>query len=171
MKKFFDKHIKNKKGISSLQTAIGVFAILICLCAFMDLSTNMYKFNALSTTATYVTRIVEKQGGITTTPPSSYRGEFASTASVYNDVKAIMNNAGIKDGQWDVYVNGTKLNGGNSSSTKYYGENVKVEVRVRYGWNMVKNFFKLNQEYEKVAVRETKSSLIKRTSNVKSEFR
>lgn len=171
MKKIINKYIKNKKGISSIQTAIGVFIVLICICAFMDLSTTMYKFNALSTTATYVTRIAEKQGGITTIPPSSYRGEFTSSTDVYNDVKTIMNNAGINDSQWDVYVNGGRLNGFNDTPVRYYGEDVVVEVKVRYGWNMVKNFLRMNQEYEKTATRTTKSSLIKRESNVNTQFR
>lgn len=170
MKKYINKYIKNKKGLNAIQTAIGVFIVLICICGFIDLTTTMYKFNALSSTATYVTRIIEKQGGINPTPPKSFVGEFVPTAELYNDIKAIMNNAGIADDKWEVFVNNVKVAGNNYGIIKYYGEDIKVEVRIKYSWNMVKNFIRINNEYTKSVTRHSKSSLIKRESNINSSF-
>lgn len=171
MKKYF-KYLKNKKGLSAIQTGIGTIIILMCICAFVDLSTNMYKFNALSSTATYITRIVEKQGGIAQTPPSSLKGEFVPTYELYNDVKKIMNNAGIADDKWEVYVNGTKLIGGSGNGRiKYYDEDITVEVKIRYDWGLVKNFVGFNKEYEKSVTRHSKSTLIKRETNINSSFK
>lgn len=170
MKKYINNYIKNKKGLSAIQTGIGVFIVLICICGFIDLTTTMYKFNALSSTATYVTRIIEKQGGIAQTAPKSYRGEFVPTSELYNDVKKIMNASGVADDKWEVYVNGTKLAGTNTGVIRYYNEDIKIEVKIRYSWNMVRNFININKEYEKTVTRYSKSSLIKRESNINSSF-
>lgn len=170
MKKLFKKYINNTDGLSAIELGICTLIILLCICFFIDLTTNMYKFDALSTTATYVTRTVERQGGISNNPPSSYNGEFASTSELYADVKKIMNNAGVKDSEFTVTVNGTELKNNNTSTTKYYGEDITVKVTIKYNWGLVKNFIGLDSTYSKTSTRTTKSSLIKRTNGNNSSY-
>lgn len=171
MKKIFKRYIEESKGLSAIELGISTLIVLLCICFFIDLTTNIYKFNALSSTATYVTRIVEAQGGIAPTSPSGYKSEFVSTADIYKDVKKIMNNAGVKDSEFDVKVNGISLTNPNAKSLKYYGETISVSVEINYSWGLVKNFIGLNNNYTKSTTRYAKSTLINRNnSNTSGEF-
>lgn len=156
--------LKNQKGVNTIETAIISIIILMCIGAMMDLNNVIKKFNATSSTTSYISRTIAKQGGARTNKPTSFNGEYVTSQELYNDVKSALNNAGISDTDWSVTINGVKLQPNSNLAIVSYGGTMKVNLTIKYKWNFVSQFNGGNS-FQKVSNRIVMSTFKYRTSS------
>lgn len=138
--KLSDK-IRNSKGLNTIELVIITLTVLVIICATIDYTIIMRKQNAVSTTVNYVARTIGKQGGVREGKPANFTGEYFNSASLYNDVKKIMNDADIKDSDWVLTIktprDGTKtLTSTTNLSVVEKGNDMEVSLTVNYYWKL-----------------------------------
>lgn len=131
------KILKNNKGLNTIETAILSVIILTCIGGLIDLNSIMKKFNATSSTASYISRTIAKQGGVRINKVPQYNGDYVTSRVLYNDVKKILNDAGVKDSEFTVKIDGTLLSPSTNLPIRSYGTSMKVELNIRYKWNFI----------------------------------
>lgn len=158
------KILKNKKGINTIETAIISIILLMCIGGMMDLNNVIKKFNATSSTTSYISRTISKQGGVRMSKPLSFNGEYVTSQELYEDVKSALNKSGIKDTEWSVTINGVKLQPNSNLAIVTYGNTMKVNLTINYKWNFVSQFNGGNS-FQKVSNRVIMSTFKNRTSS------
>lgn len=156
--------LKNQKGMNTIETAIVSIIILMCIGAMIDLNNVIKKFNATSATTSYISRTIAKQGGARTNKPTSYSGDYITSQELYNDVKSALNKAGIKDTEWNVTINGVKLQPNSNLAIVTYGGTMNVNLTINYKWNFVSQFNGGNS-FQKTSNRVVMSTFKYRTSS------
>ena len=157
--------LKENKGVMVIETAIVSIIIIICICGIVDLNSVMKKHNSISTTATYISRVVSKQGGVRTSPPDGYYSNYVTSQELFNNVQFVLNKAGIKNDDWDVYINDYKLSPNSYLPVFSRGESIKVSLKAKYKWSIVSQLTPIRLEQSKTANRNVVSTFKNRTSN------
>lgn len=157
------KYIKNKKGLSSIETGILSIVIIFCIGGLTDLNGVMQKFNTLSTTANYISRIVGKQGGVRMYQPSGFDGTYINSSKLYSDVKKAMNDSGIEDKDFSIEIDGQTLKGNSNTPIKTRGEKIPVKLTIKYEMGFISNLTMNSKKYTKTAERDILSSFKNRT--------
>ena len=161
--------LKNKKGMNTIETAIVSVIILMCIGGMIDLNTIIKKFNATSSTTSYISRTIAKQGGVRMNKPQSFNGNYVTSQELYSDVKSALNKAGIKDSDFQVTINGNKLQANSNLPIVTHGKTMKVELKIKYKWSFISQFNGGN-DFSKSSNRVVMSTFKYRTSsNVGSE--
>ena len=158
------KKLKETKGLNTIEVAICSMIILVAIGGLLDLNGIMKKFNATSSTTSYIARTISKQGGVRMNKPSSFSGEYVTSQSLYSDVKSNLNNAGIKDSEFTVKINGYTLSSSSNVPIVTYGDDLKVELTINYSWKLLSQFTGGNN-YSKTSNRIVTSSIKNRTSS------
>lgn len=140
IKKRIKDTLKSKKGINTIETAILSFIIIMCIGGMTDLNTIMKKFNATSSTTSYISRTVSKQGGVRTNAPESFSGDYITSSELYNDVKSVLNKAGISSSDFKVTINNQVLNNTTNIPIVNYGKNIDINLQINYKWKFTENF-------------------------------
>lgn len=157
------KKLKEIKGLNTIETAICTMIILVAIGGLIDLNGIMKKFNATASTTSYIARTISKQGGVRMNKPSSYSGQYVTSQSLYEDVKSNLNNAGIKDSEFRVRINGYTLSPNSNVPIVSYGGDLKVELTINYSWKLLSQF-NGSQNFSKTSNRIVASSFKNRTS-------
>lgn len=171
------KKLKEKRGLNSIELAMVVFLTLIVTCLLIDVTNISKKHDAVSTTANYISRTIGKQGGLAKSKPSYYPGEYVTSANLYSDVKASLNNAGITDDMWTVTIKtptqGTvTLSPNTNLKIVDYGQEMNVTLSINYEWKMASKFLPVKMKGSNTAERVTLSKFkLRESSNISSEIR
>lgn len=164
------KILNNKKGLNTIETAIISIIIIMCIAGMIDLNTIIKKFNTTSSTTSYIARTIGKQGGIRTSKPDNFHGDYVTSQKLYQDVKSILNKAGIKDSEFSVTINGYPLHSGTNIPLTTYGTNMTIKLTIQYRWKLVQQFIK-SSSFEKTSNRIVMSTYKERESgSLDSDF-
>lgn len=129
-----------KKGMTTLEIVIGMLICIMMLCGLIDVTNILQKTTALSSVNAYVSRVVADQGGVDTKEINNFAGEYITSAQVYSNVKKIMNNSGVEDEDWGVYIGQVRLSPATKTGPVEYGSTVNVRVVVNYKWDLTSNY-------------------------------
>ena len=163
MLKKIRKKLKEIKGLNTIETAICTMIILVAVGGLIDLNGIMKKFNATSSTTSYIARTISKQGGVRMNKPNSFSGEYVTSQSLYEDIKSNLNNAGIQDSEFTVKINGYTLSPSSNIPIVSYGGDLKVELTIHYSWKLLSQFTG-GGDFSKTSNRIVTSSFKYRTS-------
>lgn len=168
--------LKNKKGASSIEIAIGVLIFIIVVCGFIDLTIILKKINTVSTTTTTVARILGQQGGIGSKAPEGHHGDYITSTELYANIYKSFELSGIKDKDWDIYINNVPFVGSKNGSvqkfgTYDYGKPINVKIKMKYGWTLINNFIPGQITQTKTSKRNVVSSFSIRNGGYKSEYK
>lgn len=133
--------LKNNKAFSNLELAIGALIIITVISVGMEFSTMAVQHNAVSSNMNYIARIVEQQGGLSNTKPSTYKGSYTTSKTVYNHIKDSLNHVGIAESEWTLKI-GTKTFTDTYNKSDYdYGTRVTITLTYKHKWPLISNFF------------------------------
>ncbi len=99
-------YLKNQKGFSNLELAVGTLIIVTLICAITDFSKTTAADSSISAIANYVSETISEQGGLNTTAPAGYKGTYTTSKMLLNNIHQSMKSIGIPDGQWKLYLQG-----------------------------------------------------------------
>lgn len=134
------KQENTKKGINSLTMVAGVIMAFIAIGGLADLTILQTKFSVVSAQTGYISRTIADQGGVTTKKINNYHGKYITSQELYFNVKDAMNNSGIADGEWGVYIDGKELTPTTSVRVHNYGEKIPITVSIDYRWAFSSKF-------------------------------
>lgn len=140
------KHIKHKwkerKGFGSIEIVISSMIVLMMIAGLIDVILITQRLDTASQATGYVSRIVQKQGGVQTHRISNFNGKYTNSSVLYSNVKDMMEANGISEDEWELRV---ILNSGSkyviTPSTNVpivdYGKRIRVDLAVDYKWKML----------------------------------
>ncbi|MCC0671437.1 MULTISPECIES: hypothetical protein [unclassified Clostridioides] len=164
--------LKNNKGFTSLEVAIFSIIFLICIAGIMDFQNMQKKFNSISSTSTYISRVVGHQGGIRTSVPSNYLDSYVTSQKLYQDVKYILGKAGIAEEKWKVYINGYELSPDLYMPIIGRGTNITTQLKFSYDWDFLSQIIPIEKEQTKISMRNTISTFkLRESSNIDTEIK
>ena len=122
------------KGMFDFDFVIGVILILSLIVIIPDSFTVTAKMNAISRANKYAVSAISRQGFISYYNYDSGNlpaDEFTSNATIINNVKTILANAGYNPNSVKISVNGFNLTN-YSFLVLQYGDEVKVKITAEY---------------------------------------
>lgn len=137
--------LKNKKGFGSLEIIISSFIIVMIIAGLIDMIQITQRIDTTSQAISYVSRVIQKQGGVRVNEPENFNGEYTNSATLYNNIKDIMAANGIIEENWELEIktNSTKEN--LTSSTNFplvdYGNRITITLEVNYHWYTLSTMF------------------------------
>ena len=156
---FLKDKLTEKKGINSLQIAIGTLIISLIFAVMTDLVHVSNRMQSISSIMSYVSKVVSNQGCLTNNPESAYvdalgnklyeidyikNKKYVSASDLYNAVLNIMNSDGIPTSDWKITVGGQTLSP--SMKTKLYDfrERIPITVEISYSWKTIANMLPID---------------------------
>ena len=145
------KKIKNSKndirGLSSLEATIGILIVIVLLAGYLDFIVISNKMQALSTTNTYLSRVISNQGCVRQNPSScvTSSGEsgynvdyiknktFVTSAEIFNQVDKIMRSESVPTSDWSVTIDGVPLT--STTTTRLYQFRDIINIRLKLDIN------------------------------------
>ena len=172
MFKFLKNKFKEKKGLNSIQLAIGTIILSFLFAGTIDAVNIANRMQSLSSAMTYISKVVSNQGCLTNNPETVYvneRGEkqysisyiknkkYVDASSLYNTILNIMTSDGIPRSDWKVTVGGVTLSPSMKTPLYDFREKIPVTIEIAYSWdtlssllpisnNVLKGKFKTEQE-------------------------
>ena len=172
MFKFLKNKFKEKKGLNSIQLAIGTIILSFLFAGTIDAVNIANRMQSLSSAMTYISKVVSNQGCLTNNPETVYvneRGEkqysisyiknkkYVDASSLYNTILNIMTSDGIPRSDWKVTVGGVTLSPSMKTPLYDFREKIPVIIEIDYSWdtlssllpisnNVLKGKFKTEQE-------------------------
>lgn len=172
MFKFLKNKFKEKKGLNSIQLAIGTIILSFLFAGTIDAVNIANRMQSLSSAMTYISKVVSNQGCLTNNPETVYvneRGEkqysisyiknkkYVDASSLYNTILNIMTSDGIPRSDWKVTVGGVTLSPSMKTPLYDFREKIPVTIEIDYSWdtlssllpisnNVLKGKFKTEQE-------------------------
>lgn len=172
MFKFLKNKFKEKKGLNSIQLAIGTIILSFLFAGTIDAVNIANRMQSLSSAMTYISKVVSNQGCLTNNPETVYvneKGEkqysinyiknkkYVDASSLYNTILNIMTSDGIPRSDWKVTVGGVTLSPNMKTPLYDFREKIPVTIEIAYSWdtlssllpisnNVLKGKFKTEQE-------------------------
>lgn len=159
------KSIKDDiRGLSSLEATIGILIAIVLFAAFLDFILISNKMQALSTTNTYLSRIISNQGCVAQNPSSCQTSDthetgydvtyiknktFVKSSDIYNQVDKIMKSEGIPTSDWSVSIDGNTLTPSTTTRLFRFREIINIKVEVKYKWSNLSGFLPINLPEQK----------------------
>lgn len=148
----------DKKGMTTLEIAISAFIIIVALTGFIDMVKVSQKLDTASSITGYVGRVVGNQGGVRTTAPKHQYGNYVTSEQLYREVKTILENGGVKESDFKLYVDGKRFKEGTNIALKDFGERIPVKLEVTYEWELISSATGLDMKNTKESSRTVVSS-------------
>lgn len=164
------KKLKQREGMTTIEVAISILIVLLALGGFVDMVTNSQKFDTASSVTGYVGRVVGNQGGVNTTAPEQFSGNYVTSPQLYREVTMILKNGGIPEEDFRLLVNGREITADTQMSPLTFGERMKVELRVAYQWNHISKVVPTELGGVQVSSREVVSSFKVRGEDIETEY-
>lgn len=159
------KNIKNDvRGLSSLEATIGILIAIVLFAAYLDFIVISNKMQALSTTNTYLSRVISNQGCVAQNPSSCITSDtheggynvdyiknktFVKSSEIYNQVDRIMKSESIPSSDWSVTIDGVPLTSNTTTRLFRFREIINIKIEVRYRWNNLSGFLPINLPEQK----------------------
>lgn len=160
MIKYIKNKIKEKQGLSSLEMVIGALVIVAVFAGMMDFINISNRMQSLSSTMSYVSKVLSIQGCITSGNPEAIyldssgkqlydtdyikTGKFVNANTLFNTVNEIMSSDGIESDEWRIYIDGALFTPGHTSKLYDFRERIPVRVEIDYTWETIGNLLPIN---------------------------
>lgn len=159
MFKFLKNKFKEKKGLNSIQLAIGTIILSFLFAGTIDAVNIANRMQSLSSAMTYVSKVVSNQGCLTNNPETVYvneRGEkqysisyiknkkYVDASSLYNTILNIMTSDGIPRSDWKVTVGGVTLSPSMKTPLYDFREKIPVTIEIDYSWDTLSNLLPIS---------------------------
>lgn len=174
------KRIKNrwkeKKGFGSIEIVISSMIVLAMLAGLLDMIQIIQRLDTTSQATGYVSRIVQKQGGVQTSRIENFNGKYTTTDVLYNNVKDMMDANGIREDEWGLSLildGGTRyvITPTTSVPVVDYGNRIKIDLAVDYKWNMLSSILPGELGGNRSSIREVLSGYkIRDSKEMESEL-
>lgn len=141
MKKF-SKKLKEKKGMSTIEFAIGMLILVTMLIFFCDLFKISYTYYVANQQLNYVARTVGIEGGVHAVEPTGFPEKYYTSGDVLKSMEDGFKGAGVKPSDFSVVIRDVNTDKSitltpSSNITVDYTKGVNVEVNVKYKWNLL----------------------------------
>lgn len=161
MLKKFKNRLKDKKGLNSIEMVIGSLVVVALFAGMTDFIKISNRMQSLSSTMTYVSKVVSNQGCVAMNPESVYRDssgrelynidyiknkKYVSSEELYENVSEIMKSDGIPEDDWKVYIDGKRLTPSIKTDLFDFRERIPVEVRIDYRWGTLSNILPVDED-------------------------
>jgi len=174
MWKYVKQKWKERKGFGSIEIVLSAMIVLMMVGGMLDMISITQRFETVSQATNYVSRIVQKQGGVRTSRIDNYNGKYTTSATLYNNVKDMMESNGIHEEDWTLTL--TLPDGKSYTVTPTtnvpivnYGQRMKVTISVNYRWNIVSTMLPIQGERTRDSIKEVLSGYQSRqTSDMKT---
>lgn len=151
------------KGLSSLEATIGILIAIVLFAAYLDFISISNKMQALSTTNTYLSRVISNQGCVSENPSSCVtssgesgydvnyikNGSFVKSSEIYNQVDRIMKSEGVPTSDWTVTIDGVTLTSRTQTRLYNFRDVINIKIEVRYKWTNLSNLLPINLSTQK----------------------
>lgn len=159
---------RDKKGVLSLEVAIGMFILIILVTFILDLVVISNKFYVTSQANNFLSRTVGVQGGLLHSVPEGFPGEdsaYVTKTEMEEFIRRTLRNAGISEEQYrvgifnadDQLILGFNGNGDivSGDARFEYGESITTNIDIKYAWVNFSNFLPTTLEGDMRTVRES----------------
>ncbi len=162
---------KDKKGFGSIEIVISSMIVLMMIAGLIDMIQITQRFDTTSQATDYVSRIVQKQGGVQVSRIPNYQGQYTTTKTLYDNVEDMMNSNGISDDDWSLTLqleNGSKYTISPKSTVPLvdFGHRIRITLSVNYRWNMLGSMFPGDLEGTRQSTKEILSGYQIRDNSV-----
>lgn len=152
MIKFIKNKIKDKKGLNSIEMVIGSLIVITLFAGMTDFIKISSRMQSVSSTVSYVSKVLSNQGCLTNNPESVYvdssgaqyyyvdyikNKKYVDSATLYNTINSMMLSDNIQSNEWKVYVDGKLLTTNTTTKVFNFRERIPVEVQINYNWNVL----------------------------------
>lgn len=159
MFKYLKNKFKEKKGLNSMQLAIGTLIMSFLFAGTIDAVNISNRMQSLSSTMTYISKVVSNQGCLTNNPESAYineRGErkysinyiknkkYVDASTLYNTVSNIMTSDGIPRSDWKITIGGVNLSPSMKTPLYDFREKIPVTIEIDYSWDTLSNLLPIS---------------------------
>lgn len=159
MFKFLKNKFKEKKGLNSIQLAIGTLIMSFLFAGTIDAVNIANRMQSLSSAMTYISKVVSNQGCLTNNPETVYvneKGEkqysisyiknkkYVDANSLYNTILNIMTSDGIPRSDWKVTVGGVTLSPSMKTPLYDFREKIPVTIEIDYSWDMLSSLLPIS---------------------------
>lgn len=159
MFKFLKNKFKEKKGLNSIQLAIGTLIMSFLFAGTIDAVNIANRMQSLSSAMTYISKVVSNQGCLTNNPETVYvneKGEkqysisyiknkkYVDASSLYNTILNIMTSDGIPRSDWKVTVGGVTLSPSMKTPLYDFREKIPVTIEIDYSWDMLSSLLPIS---------------------------
>ena len=109
LKKIKQLKIKKKKGITTVNAAVGTLLMIILLAVLLDTMTLSNRYMSLHDTVKELARTMAVQGGCMREKPEGYPENYYNTVELGKLIAKTMRVGGFKDCDYKIYVNYTEF--------------------------------------------------------------
>lgn len=145
MWKHFKNKLKEKKGIGSIEIVIAAMITLTMIAGLIDMINIIQKFDTTSQATGYISRVVQKQGGVQSSRVDNFNGKYTPTAHLYNNVKEMMEANNIHEDNWRLTLRTNtgdyEVKSGTDVPVVNYGERIHISLEVDYQWKVLSTMF------------------------------
>lgn len=136
------KKCKEKKGMATIEFAIGVMILFSILVFFIDLFKISYIYYISNQQLNYVSRTLGIEGGIQSIAPQGFPETYYTSGQLLNAMDKTFNGIGINSSDVSIIINDEN----NKKSVKLtpttnlkvdYTKGVNVELHVKYKWGLL----------------------------------
>lgn len=165
--------IKSKKGLTAIELVIGTLVSIVVFAGYLDFLTISNRMQAMSTSMTYLTRTISNQGCLANEPEQTClingvggydidyikNKKFVTSEEIFAQIEAIMKSETIPNTDWEVLINGTKLTRSTQTRLFNFGDEITIDIKIKYRWKNVSNFLPLNLPEQEFRSNQTTRSL------------
>lgn len=135
------KKIKEKKGMSTIEFAIGMLILFGVLVFIIDLSKIAYVYYIANQQLNYVSRTIGIEGGVHATEPSGFPETYYTSSQVLKSMENTFGGVGVEPSDFSVIIKDNKTHKSVkltpvSNITVDYTKGVDVELHVKYKWSL-----------------------------------
>lgn len=150
MLNFIKKKIKEKKGLNSIEMVIGSLVVITLFAGMVDFIKISNKMQSISSTVSYISKVVSNQGCLANNPESVYvksdgtqyydisyikNQKYIDSRTLFQTIQNIMRSDNIGDNEWRVFIDGQPLTATTKTRVFDFRERIPVEVQIDYNWN------------------------------------
>lgn len=165
--------IKSKKGLSAIELVIGTLASIVIFAGYLDFLTISNRMQAMSTSMTYLTRTISNQGCLANEPEKTClindvggydtdyikNKKFVTSKEIFEQIETIMKSETIPNSDWEVLINGKKLTRNTQTRLFNFGDEITIDIIIKYQWKNVSNFLLINIPEQEFHSNQTTRSL------------
>ena len=154
---------KDIRGLSSIEAVIGILIAIIIFAGFLDFILISNRMQALSTTNTYLSRVISNQGCIaqnsnscvTSDGQGGYdetyikNGGFIKSEEIFNQVDRIMKSESVPTSDWSVTVDVVPLTSSTQTRLFKFRDIIEIKIEVKYKWTNLSNLLLINLPEQK----------------------
>lgn len=162
MLKCIKSKLKEKKGLNSIEMVIGSLMVITLFAGMTDFIKISNRMQSISSTMTYVSRVLSNQGCISNNPEATYfdnsgkqlyyieyikNKKFVRSDTFFNTINEMMKSDGIKSDEWRIFIDGTRLTENTTSKLFNFTDRIPVRIEIDYKWGTLTNILPVDESF------------------------